>query len=258
MMLPRRSLLVFVPLFLGLTSIVTMAKNIDDDVEFLIQKAESHFLDKKSRAALEAYLSVLEIEPAHYVALHKTSLLYNMIGFQLDDENDRMTYYRLAESYARAALEHHPEKAESHYVYSIALGRIADKSSTRARVQVAASIKEHGEKALELNPNHAGAWHLLGVWHHNAANLNFAERTAVRLLGGLPEASNKQAEEAFYKAIELDSENIIFYLDFAKFYKEIGQKNKARQMLSKAVATEPKVDGDEMFLEQSREMLASF
>ncbi|MEX2403671.1 MAG: hypothetical protein WD625_06025 [Balneolales bacterium] len=256
MILQKRSILTIIALLLCLTSIETMAHG-QDDIDILIQKAETYFLDQKNREALDMYLSVLDIDATNYEALHNTSLLYNMEGFQFDDEDERMKYYKLAESYAERALEHHPDKDESHYVYSIALGRIADKSSARNRVKAAKAIKEHGEKALELNPEHAGAWHLLAVWHHNAANLNFAERTAVRLLGGLPDASNEKAEEAFNKAIALDDETIIFYRDFARFYDEVGKKQKAEQMLNKVVTLEPKVEGDEKILEESREMLSS-
>lgn len=256
MILQKRSIVSVITLLLCLLSIETMAHD-HDDVDNLIRQAESYYNDQKNREALDTYLSVLEIEPTHYKGLHKTSLLYNMIGYQFEDEDEQMRYYRLAEKYAKLALKHHPDKDESHYVYGIALGRISDKTKPRTRVKIASLVKEHGEKTLELNPRHAGAWHLLAVWHHNAANLNLAERTAVRVLGGLPDASNIEAEEAFKKAIELDDGVIIFYLDFARFYNEIGEEKKAKQMLNKAVTIKPKVDGDERFLEESKNMLAS-
>ncbi|MEX0778147.1 MAG: tetratricopeptide repeat protein [Balneolales bacterium] len=256
MILHQRSIIAFILIFLLIFSVETMAQD-SDDIEALVNQAQAHYVDKQNEEALEDYLKVLEIEPTHYEALHKTSLLYNMIGFQLEDEDEQHENYKLAKKYGELAVEHHPDKDESHYVYSIAVGRITDFSSSRERVRLAPVIKEHGEKAIEINPEHAGAWHLLAVWHHNASNLNFAERTAVRVLGGLPDSSNERAEKAFKKAIALDNETIIFYLDFARFYEDMGEDEKAKQMLNKAVALEPKIEGDEKYLKESKDMLAS-
>ncbi|MEX0929305.1 MAG: hypothetical protein WD266_10905 [Balneolales bacterium] len=234
-----------------------MANDNDKDVAELIAQAENHFENQRNRQSLEAWLSVLELDSTHYRALHETSLLYNIMGYQFEDEETSMEYYNKALHHAEQALEHHPDHDESHYVYSIALGRLGDKSPPRTRVRYANLIKEHAEIALELNPEHAGAWHVLGVWHHNAANLNLAERTGVRMLGGLPPSSNEEAEEAFKRAIELDSQTIVFYHDFAKFYMDWGKKQKAKSILQQAVTMEPKIEGDEKFLDNSKNMLAN-
>ena len=250
-----RSLPGILTLFL-LSSLQVMAHSAIDTEE-LLQKGENHFKELENRAALDAFLGVLEVDSTNYHALHRTSLLYNLIGHQFEDEDDRMEHYGKAKRYAESALAHHEGKPEAHYVYSIAIGRIADKQAPRTRVGYASEIKSHAEKVLELNPDHAGAWHVLGVWHHQASTLSFGERTAVRMLGGLPPASKKEAEEAFEKAVELDRSNILFHLDYAKFHKDVGNKDRAIEMLEKAVALQPQVDGDEKFLETSKDMLAS-
>ncbi|MEX0686466.1 MAG: hypothetical protein WD267_04675 [Balneolales bacterium] len=245
-----------ITLLLLFSSVEIMAQS-DNDINELIRNAESHYKNKRNNKALESFLHVLELDSTNYTALHRVSLLYNMIGFQFEDEDQQMDHYIKAKDYAEKALQYHEGKPEAHYVYSIATGRISKKSRPRTRVGYANEIKKHAEKALELNPDHAGAWHVLGVWHHEASTLNFAERTAVRMFGGLPEASKEKAEEAFNKAISLDNNNILFYLDFAKFYEEMGSDEQAINMLEKAVALEPQRDGDEKHLEISKNFLAS-
>jgi predicted Zn-dependent protease len=98
-------------------------------------------------------------------------------------------------------------------------------------------------------------WHLYGVWHSDIANLSGTIKAAATLFGGIPDASNEKAEEYLSKAITLDSENILFRLDFAKHYLKVDHPAEARALLENIIATEPQMKDDPAYIEEAKEML---
>lgn len=121
---------------------------------------------------------------------------------------------------------------------------------------MAHEIREHLEKAAEYEPDFAPVWHLWGVWHSDVANISSAERTAASLISeGIPEADNETAEEYLKKAIELDDEHILFRLDLARHYLEIGEDEKAKEVLEKLIELEPQTKDDPGKLDEANELL---
>jgi regulator of microtubule dynamics protein 3 len=236
-----------------------MAQNItESDITGLLEQAHEKLESADEPAARELFEEILESDPRNFDALWNLSLLYSRQGYRLEERDDMESYFRDAKELAVMAIEYHPAEAESHYVYAVAVGRLADISTPRERVRASEEIKKSVERALELNSEHAGAWHLLGIWHTRAANLTRTERWAANLLfGGAPEgASNHEAEECLKKAIELDAENILFHLDLARFYITVDQPESAIEVLERTISLEPKVMDDPDLLEETRELLS--
>lgn len=79
---------------------------------------------------------------------------------ELREEMDATTveFYRLASQQALTALQKDPKCADAHFVYFAATGRIllAD-GLTRNLLELRRLDREHLDRALELNPRHAGA-----------------------------------------------------------------------------------------------------
>lgn len=229
----------------------------DLTLEEMLEKAEEKIEQMDESSAIELYESILEDEPENLEALWNLSILYAKEGFRYDDESEMISYYEKAKELADTALENYPDEANAHFAYAVVIGRISDISSPRERIRAADDIRHHVEKAIKLDPDHKFAWHVLGVWHMNAANLSRAERWAANLLlGGAPEgASNSEAEEALKRAIELDETNILFQLDLAKFYKLTDRENEAKEVLERLVELEPKYQDDPDYIEEGRVLL---
>ena len=106
-----------------------------------------------------------------------------------------------------------------------------------------------------MNPNHAGAHHLLGRWHYEAESLGFLARNfAKALYGGLPDSSYEQAEGYFKKAIE-PSDEIIHHLHLGKTYIAMGYKIRAKGALKRALAVTAVNPNDERRQEEARLLL---
>lgn len=206
-------------------------------VDDLLLLATSKIRAMEEPVARELLEEVLEREPDNMEALWKLSLLYSKAGHRLERRTEKdlmMDHYREAEELADACVTLYPDQAECHYVMAVAVGRISDISRARDRVRASRRIKEHVDRTLELDPEHRGAWHLLGVWHSSVANTSGTEKFAAGVLyGGIPKGSNEEAEEALKKAVELDPENILFNLDLARHYLRVDRKEEAIELLER-------------------------
>ena len=245
-------------LILQLFMPVLQAQNVtESDISGLLERAEELMQSADEPAARELYEQVIEYDALNFEALWNLSLLYSKQGHRLEEQNEMESYYRDAIELAETAVEYFPDESESHYVYAVAVGRLSDISSPRERIRASEEIKKSVERALERDPNHAGAWHLLGIWHSRAANLTRAERWAANLLfGGAPEgASNDEAENSLKKAIELDPDNILFHVDLARFYITVGRYDEARDVLEVTITLEPSEMDDPDLLEEAKELL---
>jgi tetratricopeptide (TPR) repeat protein len=189
------------------------------------------------KKSLELYEKVLEIDSNNVEALSEAGFLLTKIGNKATNKEEKEVYFRKAIDYTKKAVMLDPSSYFANYTYGVALGRIGDISGARERVQNSQIIKNHCEKALEINPNHAPSWHLLGRLNYRLANLNVAERAAAAVLfGGLPKGvSNEKALECYEKAVELRGDYLLYRLDLAIILIKLKNNSRAKEVLDAAI-----------------------
>lgn len=230
-----------------------------DESEERLDRARQFYAERKDQEALEAFKSVLELQEDQYDALWHALMLHLAIGHRDENDSTAEVHLERAQTYAQRLLETHPERAGSHFAYAATVGRRAERAGARERARLSVIIRRHAEKAIELDPLYAGAWNVLGVWHHRAANVSRVERMAANLLFGkeiLEGASNGEARKAFTKAIEIDPSFILFYLDKAEFLMTVGDIAAARETLEEGLALEVQTSDDPRWKQKMREMLS--
>jgi FimV-like protein len=227
-----------------------------EEIEELLEVAAEKFDKGDEEESVELFLKVLEADSINYDALWNISILYSRMGFRLDRESEMKEYFEKAKKHAEKAKEYHPDKGRPYYVYAVALGRMTDLMSTRDRIRAAHDIEENVKKAAEIEPDYAPVWHLYGVWHSDVANVSRVERIAARFISkGLPRGSSEKAEEFLKKAIQMDENRILFRMDLARHYIEVGEKEKAGKVLENILKMEARTKDDPGNLEAAKEML---
>lgn len=227
-----------------------------DQVERRLAEAKEKFENGREAEAIGIYESILNEDPENYEALWNTALLYANAGHRLDEGEEKEEKYRKSMEIAEKVVELYPEKGHSHYAYAVAKGRMTEIMGTRERINASHEIEESIAKAADRIPDYAPIWHLYGVWHSDVANVSGAEKAAARFISkGIPDASNEKAEEYLKKAVRLDEQNILFRLDLARHYLEIGQDENAEEVLSELVEMEPRMKDDLERLKKARDML---
>lgn len=222
----------------------------------LISEAKALEQQLDEEGALQRYLEVLKLDPNNFDATWNTSFLYAKIGNRQIDIPTKTKYFSTSRNYAAKALQLNPKNADANYVMAVALGRMALIAPPKEKVAASRDIKKYAELAIQYNPAHSGAFHVLGLWNYEVASLNFAERSAAKyLFGGIPSGSMDEAIMNYVQAIKLDPGYILYYLDLARALAAKNNKDQAIRTLQKAQTLPIKTEDDPAYLTQCKTLL---
>ena len=192
---------------------------------------------RASSAAAAHYDAALRLEPRRYDALWKASRSTIDLGEASTGDRQKQLYQQ-GDALARRAVAAEPQDAEGHFALARALGRIALSLGSRERVKYATEIRAEALRALELNPAHAGALDVMGMWNAEVMRLNgIARMIAKNFLGGqvFGTASWAEAQRYLEEAVRVDPAGIVHRLNLGLVYRDVGKDAKAREMLEAAV-----------------------
>ena len=124
-------------------------------------------------------------------------------------------------------------------------------------MEAARRIKEAADKAIRLNPHNDLAWDVLGRWNKVLADVNGIKRALGSLIyGELPMGSNADAVVCFQKAIEINPNRLMHYIELGQTYAQMGKTADARRLIDKGLAM-PDVEKDDPEIKRrGRETLA--
>jgi FimV-like protein len=211
-------------------------------------------------AALSEYDAAIALDSANAEALGKAARAAIDVGESEQNRARRDSLYRVGERYAREAIAANPKEAEYHFALARALGRAALTVGVRDRVKYAKEIRAEAMTALEIDPNHPGALHVMGVWNAEVKRLNGVQRFfAQNLLGGgiLGSANWKDAVSYMERAVAVDPTRLTHKLDLAKIYIDVKETGKARELLQAIEAATVQTDvNDPVYKREAKELLA--
>lgn len=206
---------------------------------------------RQPRVALEHYELALQPEPRNYEALWKASTAAVDLGEAEPDEKKRDAFYAKGTALARRAADVNADGADGQFSVARALGRTALSLGARDRVKYGTEVREHALKALSLNPKHAGALHVMGMWNAEIMRLNSIARLfAKTLLGGQVFGTASWAAAVSYidQAVAADPVRAVHRLDQARIYRDTGRKADARAAYEAALQCSLIDSNDEMYL----------
>ncbi len=212
-------------------TVVCTATASAQDVVTVIQQAERDRGARDPVAALQRYEGALATAPTNYDLLWRASREAVDLGEGATDAAKRTSYNKLAEGYARRAVAANAGGADGHFMLSVSLGRTAQSLGSRDRVKYAAEIRSAALDAVRIEPRHAGALHVLGVWNAEVMRLGGLTRFAARnFLGGkvFDQASWSEARRYLEAAVAADPGRITHRLDLAMVYADTKQPALAR------------------------------
>ena len=216
--------------------------------------------------ALEHYRAAIAADSANADALWKAAAAAIDLGEYETDERRQSMLYADAERYARRALALAPRNEQAHFTLARALGRTALSLGTRERIRYAKDVREHAMAALAINPAHAGALHVMGVWNAEVMRLNGVSRMIARnFLGGqvFGSASWDDAVSYMERSVAAEPDRITHRLDLAKIYLDLpgskrdANRTRAREHLERAVALAPQSYNDRHYLAEAQRLLAT-
>lgn len=236
-------------------SVVSNMLPAQPTVEALLEKANELRDQFKEAKALDVYNQIIETDATNLEALCGAAFLSARLGFRAT-EPEKSTLYNASNDLADKALAVDAGDAEANYVKALAVGRIAEISPTKEKIEASKDVKKYSEQAIKLDKSHAGAWHLLGKWHYGVKDLGITKMLLINLIyGGMPKASYESAIECYNKAINLRPDYILYYLDLAIAYERARKDSLAIAILKKAIELPPVTPDDPGYLKDCKTML---
>ncbi|KAK5898274.1 hypothetical protein CgunFtcFv8_015707 [Champsocephalus gunnari] len=138
--------------------------------------------------------------------------------------------------YVKKALEKDEKCSAAHKWYAICLSDVGDYLGVKGKIGNAYIIRDHLEKAIELNPKDATSLHILGYWCFAFAELPWYQRKVAAVIFSSPPVSTyEEALQFFQKAEEVDpnfySKNLLM---LGKTYLSMKEKEKGLLFLTRA------------------------
>ncbi|XP_006924121.1 regulator of microtubule dynamics protein 1 isoform X2 [Pteropus alecto] len=175
-------------------------------------------------------------------------------------EAERKLLVYEALEYAKRALEKNEASFAAHKWYAICISDVGDYEGIKAKIANAYVIKEHFEKAIELNPKDATSIHLMGIWCYTFAEMPWYQRRIARMLFAAPPSSTyEEALGYFQRAEQVDpnfySKNLLL---LGKTYLKLHNRKLAAFWLVKARDYPAHTEEDRQIQMEAAQLLTSF
>jgi tetratricopeptide (TPR) repeat protein len=228
-----------------------------ESADHLIDKAK--VFDRKFQAseALPLYLAAEKIEPKNPDLLVRIARQYRYLMTDAIDTKEKLRLGHLALDYSTRAAECGPKDCDAQLATAITLGKMLPYLPTKEQVSASPKIKESVDKALAIDPRSDNAWHILGRWNRVLAEISGAKRLLAGMIyGDLPKGSFEDAEHAMKKAIAINPNRLMHYIELGRIYALMGRKDEAREMINKGLGMTDAEKDDPETKERGRETLA--
>jgi tetratricopeptide (TPR) repeat protein len=187
--------------------------------------------------ALRDFEQALVADSVGYEANWRAALALITLGAGTPDSvksPGRDSLYARAERYARRAVLADSMGADGHFILARAIGQTALTKGTKQRIRLASEVRSEALRAIELDPQHDGAYHVLGRWNAEIMRLSGVSRFFARQFLGagiFSKASWDGAITNLERAVEIDPRRIVHRLDLARVYVDRKRYEDARREL---------------------------
>lgn len=230
--------------FGGLLALSAAARGAEADA--LVRDALAAEAKLDCKQALELFLAADRARPNDPFILQKISRQYSDSTVDTTDLTEKRRLAAEALVYAKRADQLAPNNAVNVLSLAICYGKIGLFSDTRTKIENARHVREYAERALALDPAYDWAYHVLGRWHYEVAELGATKRFLVRLIyGGLPDASPTEAVRLLERAVALAPDALAHHIELGFALLATDQRDRARAEFERGLALPSREKHDE-------------
>ena len=245
-------------LFFATTALMmTCSTILAGPADELIKKGDDFDLKLQASEALDFYLAAEKLEPKSASLLLRIARQYRHLMVDATTREEKLRLGGVGLDYALRASALAPNDSEAQLSPAISYGKMVPLQGIKEQTQSARRIKHAVDKAIKLDPHNDLAWDVLGRWNKVLADVNGLQRAVGSLLyGELPTGSNAEALLCFQKAIEINPNRLMHYIELGQTYAQMGKAADARRLIAKGLAM-PDVEKDDPEIKRrGRETLA--
>ncbi|WP_395751299.1 hypothetical protein [Prosthecobacter sp.] len=210
------------------------------DFNELVKQGDASDARFKPEAALEAYLPAEKLNPNDASLLVKIARQYVYRMANLSSNSEQLKSGRTALDYSERAVKLAPKESDPHLAVAICLGKLSPLLGNKEAIEASSKIKTEAGLAAKLNPKDDFAWHLLGRWNQELAQIGGVTRALAKVVyGALPSASYD-----------------VHQVELGRTYALMGRKEEARRYIEKGLAMPNRDRDDPETKERGRKTLA--
>ncbi len=211
----------------------------------LIDQADTRHDDDDYSGTHELLVQAEQLEATNIEVVWRLARAHFDFSDNSEDETVISDNFYKGLDYAKQALELDENLAEAHKWYGILIGKVGELEGTKQKILNSYEVKDHTLKAIELDPEDDGNYHVMGRWHYTLADLSWFERKIAGLIYAKPpKASFAEAAEYFKKAIALEPDDIRNHLWLGNSYVALKDKESAKEEYNTALAITAETDSD--------------
>ena len=226
----------FPPLLCALSLLLPNAGTAGE-VDDLIRLGDVHDRRFESKAALEKYLPAEKLEPDNVTLLLRIARQYRHESQDAGAASEKTRLAGLGLNYAQRAVALKPDNAEAHLSVAIGYAKSLPHLSSKEKMNTLRVVKASVDRSITLDPKQDLAWYILGCWNQRVAELGgFKKAVAEMAFGGLPPADDQTAIKCFQKAIALNPDRLIHYIELGRTYAHSGNEAEARKYIQQGLA----------------------
>ncbi len=223
----------------------------------LIDKSDVKHDDDDYAATYVLLQQAEELEADNFEVIWRLARVHFDFSDNSEDETVISDNFYKGLDYAKKALELDDSRAEGHKWYGILIGKVGELEGTKQKILNSYEVKDHTLKAIELDPEDDGNFHVMGRWHYTLADLSWFERKIAGLIYAKPpQASFEEAAEYFKKAIALEPTDIRNHLWLGNSYMALDNNELAKQEYNAALAITAENDSDRKLHKEAQELLS--
>jgi Flp pilus assembly protein TadD len=228
-----------------------------DSADKLIKMGDVCDVKLQATEALKYYLPAKLEHPKDATLCVSIARQYRHLMSDATTRDEKLRLGSIALDYAHRAATLGPGDSEAQLSVAITYGKLLPFLGSKQQVKDSPLIKEAVDKAIKLDPRNDTAWHVLGRWNRVLAGLSPIKRALAPLLyGKLPTATNESAVACFQKAIEINPNRLMHYIELGLTYAQMGRQNEARRYLTKGLSLQGAEKDDPETKQHGRDALA--
>lgn len=223
----------------------------------VVAQADVIYKRRNVHEALVLYQRVIAADPKHYEALWKASRTEVDIA-EATRGQGADSLLTSARAHAEAAVQIRPTNAEGHFALSRAVGRMALAVGVMERIRFSKIVHTEATEALRADSLHAGALHVMGMWHAEVRRVNGLARAFARAFLGAPlfsKASWDDAQRLLEIAVRVDPTRMVHKLDLAGIYADRGMQERARRLYNEVINAPVIEPNDDLYKKQAADRL---
>jgi tetratricopeptide (TPR) repeat protein len=216
-----------------------------ESAEELIQKGDVFYAKLQAAEALKFYLPAEKLDSNNVRLLVRIARQYRHLMSDETKTGEKRQLGITAVDYAQRAVALAPDDPETQLALAISYGKLLPLEETKQKLATSRLIKTAVDKAIALDPTNDLSWQVLGRWYRAMADINPLKRAFAQVkYGKLPPAKYEDAVRCFEKAIALNSNRLMHYIELGRTYALMDRDADARKFIATGLAM-PETEKDD-------------